>query len=255
MRDPECPAPQLFQFKPVVWINGKAHELPTATGDLNGYAIQINENGQIVGFSGKCAAFNPLALVPLEARHALLWDLGAVTDLGNLGGTGSFAGNFAANLNNNGQVVGASDLPGDTANHGFLWTKQTGMKDLGTLDGDTGSVGLAINDSAVVTGGSFTQDNLRAFIWQNGVMTDLNSLIPADSPLYLLIACSINARGEIIGFAADYKGDTHGYLLSPNNGREINAGVALGARPPHVSEENRKQLLGRFGNTRLAQRQ
>jgi hypothetical protein len=46
-------------------------------------------------------------------------------------------------------------------------------------------------------------------------MTDLNQLIPAASALYLLTACSINARGEIIGFAADANGNLHGYLATP----------------------------------------
>jgi hypothetical protein len=46
--------------------------------------------------------------------------------------------------------------------------------------------------------------NPTAVIWQNGVkgvMANLNSLIPKDSPLQLLTACSINSRGEIIGIA------------------------------------------------------
>ncbi len=31
-------------------------------------------------------------------------------------------------------------------------------------------------------------------------MTDLNTLVPADSPLYLLFADSVNSSGEIAGF-------------------------------------------------------
>jgi hypothetical protein len=43
--------------------------------------------------------------------------------------------------------------------------------------------------------------NLRALLWQNGVMTDLNALIPANSGLYLQFASEgINSRGEIAGF-------------------------------------------------------
>jgi probable HAF family extracellular repeat protein len=33
-------------------------------------------------------------------------------------------------------VVGHSDLTGDTTFHTFLWTWETGMKDIGTLAGD-----------------------------------------------------------------------------------------------------------------------
>jgi len=36
----------------------------------------------------------------------------------------------------------------------------------------------------------------HAFIWQNNVMTDLNTLFPASSNLYATMANSINARGK-----------------------------------------------------------
>src|ERR1700719_444805 len=54
----------------------------------------------------------------------------SITDLGTLGGKSSFA--FSANAL--GQVVGSSDK-GDGNSHAFLWTKKTGMQDLGTLGG------------------------------------------------------------------------------------------------------------------------
>ena len=46
-------------------------------------------------------------------------------------------------------------------------------------------------------------------------MTDLNALIPAGSPLFLMEACSINSRGEIVGLAQTTTGELHGYLLIP----------------------------------------
>jgi hypothetical protein len=46
----------------------------------------------------------------------------------------------------------------------------------------------------------------------------LNSLIPADSELYLFSACSINSRGEIVGLAFDAQGNFHGYLATPSDG-------------------------------------
>jgi probable HAF family extracellular repeat protein len=249
IKDTSCPLPQLFQFKPVVWSNGKAHQLPTVGGDLEGSGFAINQSGQIVGASGRCSTFNPNLLTPLQPLHALLWEEGTVTDLGNLGGQGTFNGHIAINLNNRGQVVGGSDLPGDAAFHAFLWSQKTGMKDLGTLEGDAFSGGSAINDHGVVTGISLDADfSPRAFIWRDGVMADLNSLIPATSPLYLLLACSINASGEIIGLAADQTGDLHGYLLTPSTGGGSGADVALGARRPMLSDAAAKQLQKRLGS-------
>ena len=89
-QDQGCPT---LQFKPVVWENGRIHELPTYPGDPNGAAFSINDSGQAVGISGPCSAFNPNLGLYLVDSHALLWQDGTVTDLGNLGGDGAFGGN------------------------------------------------------------------------------------------------------------------------------------------------------------------
>jgi hypothetical protein len=41
------------------------------------------------------------------------------------------------------------------------------------------------------------------FLWQKGVMTDLNVLVSADSPLHLFDPGDINSRGEIAGLAIE----------------------------------------------------
>ena len=215
--DSGCPSPQVLQFKPTLWSKGKAWELRTFSGDKDGTALGINDNGQVVGASGDCALFNPNLLFPLQPLHALLWDHGTMTDLGTLGGTGHGFGNVALNLNSKGHVVGNSDLTGDTAGHAFLWTKATGMQDLGTLPGDFISAGLGINDQDEVVGVSLDSTfNPRAYLRRNGHMFDLNKLIPPNSALALLVACSINDRGEIIGLAVDTgTGEPHGFLARP----------------------------------------
>jgi probable HAF family extracellular repeat protein len=218
--DPQCPAPQVLHFKPVVWEKGVIHKLPTFGGDPDGVAQEINDNGEVVGGSGTCATFNANFLYNLVPVHALLWEKGKATDLGNLGGqTGQAGGNIAYDINNQGQVVGNSDLPGDTTFHAFLWTKTTGMQDLGTLSGDIASVSISINDAGSVIGASLDANfSPRAFLWEKGVMTDLNTLIAGDSPLYLLTGCSINSRGEITGLGLTSTGETHTYLATPTHG-------------------------------------
>ena len=130
--DTSCPAPQVLHFEPVVWEKGEIRKLPTVGGDPDGVAQQINDNGEVVGGSGTCATFNANFLYNLVPVHALLWEKGKATDLGNLGGkTGQAGGNIAYDINNQGQVVGNSDLKGDKTFHAFLWTKATGMQDLG----------------------------------------------------------------------------------------------------------------------------
>ena len=70
--------------------------------------------------------------------------------------------------------------------------------DLGTLPRDFFSFGEAVNDGGQV--GGYSSDinfNCRGFLWQRGVMTDLNTLIPAGSPLFLFDILSINSHAQI----------------------------------------------------------
>ena len=94
---------------------------------------------------------------------------------------------------NKGDVVGFSDLSGDQSGgpnfHAFLWTKSGGMNDLGTLPGDAYSEALGHQrggaDRRRFVRRSFSTS--RAFIWENGTMVDLNSLIsPSSSALSAL---------------------------------------------------------------------
>lgn len=102
--------------------------------------------------------------LPLQPRagSCLALGKGKAIDLGNLGGqTGEAGGNIALDINNQGQVVGNSDLPGDTTFHAFLWTKRTGMQDLGTLSGDVASLSISINDAGSVIRRPWTRTSTR----------------------------------------------------------------------------------------------
>jgi probable HAF family extracellular repeat protein len=218
--DSTCPSggPQKLEFKPVVWQNGDVRELPTYPGDPDGNAHAINDFGHAAGGSGVCSAFNPIWQINLQPLHALLWDGSDTIDLGSLGGTGHGDGITAIDLNNHDQVIGSSDLEGDATFHAFLWTHETGMQDLGTVQGDVDSAALGINDLGQIVGVSIDASfNPRAFLRYRDSLIDLNTLVPADSPLYLGSACSINAAGQIIGFAFDNNGNVHAYLAVPNN--------------------------------------
>lgn len=127
-------------------------------------------------------------------------------------------------INNRGEVVGFSNLPGETTNHAFLWRKGV-MSDLGTLPGDFASWGEAINDNGEVGGLSCDMNgSCRAFLWQNDLMTDLNTLICPGSPLFLSTVWSINSRGEIVGDGTQIStGQNHAYLAIPcdENHRDV----------------------------------
>ena len=260
--DPNCPVPQVLQFRPTLWTAGQARALPLYPGDTEGAAFWINNQGDTVGASGSCAPYDPRYALPLQPRHALLWRKSSVQpiDLGNLGGKINNAG-FA--INDMEQVVGASDLPGDMYQHAFFWHNGH-MTDLGTLPGDVVSAAVAINNKGQVTGVSIdaSGQNLRAFLWQNGVMVDLNTLIPANSPLYLLHGFGINSQGQIVGFALQTStGEIHGFLATPISAVGNLASVSptaegeVGATSKFALPENaRKQLQQQRGFSRLGVR-
>ena len=132
---------------------------------------------------------------------------------------GGVAWNTPAAINQAGQVAGFSDLPGDAPDapnfHAFLWTRAAGIKDLGTLPGDSLSLAFGINDRGQVVGQSIGDSGSRAFVYQDGAMTDLNALVPAESPV-LIYANDINDRGEIVGQAYDPEsGDLVAFVAVP----------------------------------------
>jgi probable HAF family extracellular repeat protein len=237
--DSTCATPQ-FQVKPVIWEKGTIQELPTATGDPDGYVNGINDKGQAVGGSGDCTIDSAFSL------HALLWQHGIPTDLGNLGGQ-LYSGANA--INARGQVIGSSDLAGDTNlfagpfsnTHGFLWQNGV-MTDVGTLPGDGTSFAFSINNKGQVVGlGS------RAFLWQDGVMTDLNTLVPGPpfSPLYLLQAFDINTRGEVVGLGLASSGELHAFLAIPCDEDDADSGgcgKVAGVTPPAPGRTNSGEI-------------
>jgi hypothetical protein len=54
----------------------------------------------------------------------------------------------------------------------------------------------------------------HSLLWENGVMINLQTRIPADSGWVLEQACSINDRGQIGGFGW-HNGELRAYLLTP----------------------------------------
>jgi probable HAF family extracellular repeat protein len=107
-----------------------------------------------------------------------------ITDLGTLGGVES----RAYGLNALGQVAGYSPTPNEKP-HAFMWDGM--LHDLGTLPNAQESFAWAINDAGQVVGASsdLGSPTTRAFLWQNGQMTDTGEFSPR----------TINNRGEVAG--------------------------------------------------------
>jgi uncharacterized membrane protein len=220
-QNPAASLNQYYQYKPVLWRDHAVEELATVGGDPVGTALAINNHGEAAGMTGACGPLNFVLGYYMNPLHAVLWEKdGTPTDLGSLGGNESSAfGNAAKDINSFGHVVGLSSLSDNVTFNAFLWTRETGkMKALVPLKGIANSIAIALNDSDEVVGSSInsTFTTLTATIWKNGVPTDLNTLIPAKSSLYLLFGCSINSRGQILGLATNLTGTVyHAYELTP----------------------------------------
>lgn len=147
---------------------------------------------------------------PVIAKPALI-------DLGTLGGNEA----IAFDINNNGQVVGRSQIA-DGQIHAFLWENGT-MTDLGTADGYFRDyiVANAINDSSQVVGVGFTGTTQHGFLWQNGTMTILPSLWIGSTS-----AEDINNHGSVVGSSQVFPGDTHAFLYK--NGEMMDLGTLGG---------------------------
>lgn len=202
--DDSCVAPQVLQFRAALWGPGvdQMRELRPLGNDRTSAATAINDKGQVVGISGACGT----AVGGVAAAHAVMWDKGKTypTHLGNLGG---IAWNTPMALNERGEVVGFSNISeADGANfnaQAFRWTRGRGIENLGVLPGDSLSQALGINDKGQIVGLSCTAGfaSCRAFLYERGVMMDLNELVPDDYADHLYTANDINNDGQIAGQA------------------------------------------------------
>jgi probable HAF family extracellular repeat protein len=251
--------PYLYQMRAFLWDkqNGM-QDLGTLPGGTDAQAIMINESGQVIGFS-YTASTEPGACFAL-ATSSFIWEKGkGMTDLGSLGGTctlaaalnskgqvvgealrtgdqsapaflwekglirelggslgGDASGAFA--INDLGEAVGFGNLPGNNTFHATLWKNANTITDLGAIGSDECSFAGAINASGQIVGSSLSNCDgdtgiVRAILYDDGSLFDLNALIPADSALSLQYAHAINDRGEISGTAVDANGNAHAFLL------------------------------------------
>lgn len=248
VQDPTCQTVfQTLEFRAVVWEpDGTMQELPPLPGDSTSAATAINDLGQVVGISGACG----VAVGDTSAAHSVLWQSGVPINIGDLGG---HTWNTPTAINNHGTVVGFSLPAGQDGTRNFeafLWTEAGGIKRLGKLPGDIRAEALGVNEKNQVVGLSRGGPFLfRAFLWQNGVMSDLNSMTVAGSQ-FLLYANDINDRGEITGESFDPNTlAAPAFLGIPVLGGTEAASEAAAKRSPTAAlpDKVRKHLQQRLG--------
>lgn len=194
---------------PFIWEDGVLTELGGfGGGDSFGYAQDINNAGQVVGSSFVNNGSEGLS------QHAFLWQDGVMTDLGALP---DLPDSRALAINELGQVVGFSSFfdpdTTDEVFESFLYSDGE-MIDLG-VPGDN-NVANDINDSGQIVG----RMGSGAYIYDDGVVSNLNNLILPGSGLSIHQATGINNAGQIVGWAigpgpSGVGSSFHAVLLNP----------------------------------------
>jgi probable HAF family extracellular repeat protein len=159
----------------------------------------------------------------------VLWDHGAVTDIG-AGVLPAPFWNTPMAINEHGDVVGFAGDPSDDTGgitHAFLWTRAGGMQLLDTGPDDN-STATGINAQRQVVGYFVADDgSLHAFVWDssNG-MRDLNDF-KGSYPNVIALADDINDAGAITG-RATRSGTTRVAIVAY---RHITERIEYGKRP------------------------
>lgn len=190
----------------MMWTQDKGHpdryretSLPRlAVGDtkLAGiYALASNKAGQVVGWVTNTVIGQRGAFWNNDSAHSIV----ALDPLP--GGSHS----VAWGMNDLGQAVGESNGP-TYMTRATLWQNDAAHTpvDLGALPGDNESTAMFANSAGQVIGfsatGSFpTFAATRAFLWQNGEMYELSSLVdPADGAWTITGLYGMNNAGQIV---------------------------------------------------------
>ena len=219
-------------WRAVIWQNGVPSRLPDWPGTTLSVAFGLNKNGWITGYWGNGITGPGEASIIWKPDGSMVNindDLPGTTSVGgDINDYGQVTGWIDSNLNlrafvwDNGQVIELPLIPGGAKskglainNHGqvagtawipiegssslaraFFWDGLSTI-DLGTLPGFDHSAANDINDVGQIVGVSSVPGN-HAFLWRDGVMIDLSSLLPSSLDGVNTGATAITRNGDIL---------------------------------------------------------
>lgn len=210
-------------WRPFQWEHGHFINLSAVGPWAWDVASDINNHGHIVGNFSRRGS--------VDFSTAFQWVDGEITDLGAVAGGRACRANA---ISDSGWVVGtAAREPGKqylTPNFGgsglswvgyggypsraYLWEGDSAL-DLGTLGGER-SEAHAVNNRGLIVGWAYNASGqARAFLWEHGVMYDLNHLVPLEPGLVLNGARAINDAGQIVA-NGQLHGQARAFLLTPS---------------------------------------
>jgi probable HAF family extracellular repeat protein len=166
-------------------LTGSFQDLGTLGGTFNSYAYDINDSGQVTGYSITSQG---------EAYHAFLYDEGVMQDIGWLDSW--LDSTFGLGINNSGQIVGAS------GGRAFLYSGGA-MVDLNSLIDPLSGWALgnawAINDAGQITGWGYIGGRQNAFLLTPVPEPSSIALLILSVPLLVLHNSRRSGRGGMRG--------------------------------------------------------
>ncbi len=206
-----------------LWDDGVMTDLGTLGGS-GARAYDVNEAGQVVGWSRQPEVGG------VSLNRAFLWESGTMTSREPLP---TYEHSQAFGVNETGDVVGSSWVVTSpqffSADRATLWRGTGEIVDLGRTPGPeacvsglfayTDNIARAVNAHGQVVGHAqcvASGGALAAFLWEHGVMHNLNDLVPAGSGWDLVQALDINDDGDIVGWGIrPDTGTLQAFLLVP----------------------------------------
>jgi probable HAF family extracellular repeat protein len=195
----------LINNRAFLYDHGVMHDLGTL-GGASSDALAINNHGEVVGYSQVTSQAG--------SQHAFIYAIHTSSAFFFGASTSE-----ARDINDSNQVVGSTyKCPSAgpcSRQYGVAFLYDEGfVTALPTLGGES-SYAYAINNHSQVVGHSYLASGaFHAFVYDNGNMTDLNSVIDPAFGWELLFAQDINNNGQIVGYGT-IGGQGHAFLLTP----------------------------------------
>jgi probable HAF family extracellular repeat protein len=226
-----------------VWSNGTSQSL-NSLGGTQSSALDINDNGQVVGISkdsqgtrfatlwqnGSASALSTPAQRNSSAfainsngvvvgtvdngeysftTQAVVWNNNVLSYLNSSGQSQAF------DINDSNQIVGwSNNLPGGRQ-YATLWDNGVAT-DLSIVD-SFASFANAINNQGTIVGSYITNGFIEEFavLWENGQATKLANLLTNGDGISLYSADGINDQGWIVANGINSNGERRSFLLTP----------------------------------------
>jgi len=219
------------------WTSGAMTDLGSLYPN-HSYARGINSSGHVVGTSLESVTVNS------SRSHAFLWIDGTLTELGGLGGSGT----GASAINDLDEIVGGALTPGNEP-RAVLW-RNGAILDLNTVipagSGWQLQAATGINNRGQIAGFGYLAGLQRAFLLDNGVVTDLGTL-PGG---FYSRATGINEDGWVVGRSSKPGGDDHGVLWRDGTMVDLGSLPGISAEVNDVNDVGQvvgSATIGAFG--------